>query len=187
MILDTDRLSLRRWRDADRDAFARMNADARVMEFMPGLLTREQSDDAVDRIEEHFNAHHFGLCAAELRVDGSFVGFVGIWVPAFEAAFTPCVEIGWRLAAEYWGRGLATEGARAIAAYAFEILKLPELVSFTVPGNVRSRRVMEKLEMTRDPAEDFDHPQVAEGHLMRRHVLYRMRNNFLGAADETIA
>ena len=186
MILDTDRLSLRRWRDADRDAFARMNADARVMEFMPDLLTREQSDNAVDRIEEHFDAHHFGLCAAELRADGSFVGFVGIWVPAFQAAFTPCVEIGWRLAAEYWGRGLATEGARAIAAYAFEILKLPELVSFTVPGNVRSRRVMEKLEMTRDPAEDFDHPQVAEGHLMRRHVLYRMRNNFLGAADETI-
>src|SRR3984957_13466158 len=182
MILDTDRLSLRRWRDADRAAFARMNADARVMEFMPALLTREQSDENVDRIEKHFERHHLGLCAAELRPDGVFIGFIGIWVPEFQAAFTPCVEIGWRLAAEYWGRGLATEGARAITAYAFEILKLPELVSFTVPGNVRSRRVMEKLEMTRDPAEDFDHPQVAEGHLMRRHVLYRMRNNFLGAA-----
>ena len=97
-------------------------------------------------------------------------------MPEFQAAFTPCVEIGWRLAAEYWGRGLATEGARAITAYAFEILKLPELVSFTVPGNVRSQRVMEKLGMTRDPGEDFDHPRVPEGHAMRRHVLYRLRN-----------
>ena len=176
MILDTDRLSLRRWRDADRAAFARMNADARVMEFMPALLTREQSDENVDRIEKHFERHHFGLCAAELRADGSFIGFIGIWVPEFQAAFTPCVEIGWRLAAEYWGRGLATEGARAITAYAFEILKLLELVSFTVPGNVRSRRVMEKLGMTRDPGEDFDHPRVPEGHAMRRHVLYRLRN-----------
>ena len=179
MILDTDRLSLRRWRDADRAAFARMNADARVMEFMPALLTREQSDENVDRIEKHFERHHFGLCAAELRADGSFIGFIGIWVPEFQAAFTPCVEIGWRLAAEYWGRGLATEGARAITAYAFEILKLPELVSFTVPGNVRSQRVMEKLGMTRDPGEDFDHPRVPEGHAMRRHVLYRLRNTFL--------
>jgi RimJ/RimL family protein N-acetyltransferase len=179
MILDTDRLSLRRWRDADRAAFARMNADARVMEFMPALLTREQSDENVDRIEKHFERHHFGLCAAELRADGAFIGFIGIWVPEFQTAFTPCVEIGWRLAAEYWGRGLATEGARAITAYAFEILKLPELVSFTVPGNVRSRRVMEKLGMTRDPEEDFDHPRVPEGHAMRRHVLYRLRNTFL--------
>jgi ribosomal-protein-alanine N-acetyltransferase len=179
MILDTDRLSLRRWRDADRAAFARMNADARVMEFMPALLTREQSDENVDRIEKHFERHHFGLCAAESRADGSFIGFIGIWVPEFQAAFTPCVEIGWRLAVEYWGRGLATEGARAITAYAFEILKLPELVSFTVPGNVRSRRVMEKLGMTRDPGEDFDHPRVPEGHAMRRHVLYRLRNTFL--------
>jgi ribosomal-protein-alanine N-acetyltransferase len=179
MILDTDRLSLRRWRDADRAPFARMCADPLVMEFLPALQSREQSDENVDRIEKHFERHHFGLCAAELRADGSFIGFIGIWVPEFEAAFTPCVEIGWRLAAEYWGRGLATEGARAIAAYAFEILELPELVSFTVPANVRSRRVMEKLGMTRDPKEDFDHPHVPEGHAMRRHVLYRLRNNLL--------
>ena len=96
MILATDRLILRRWRDADRAAFARMCADARVMEFMPGLLTREQSDDAVNRIQEHFELHQFGLCAAELHADGSFIGFIGIWVPEFQAAFTPCVEIGWR-------------------------------------------------------------------------------------------
>ena len=179
MMLATDRLSLRRWRDADREAFARMNADARVMELMPGLLTREQSDEMVKRIEEHFELYHFGLCAAELRADGSFIGFIGIWVPEFQAAFTPCVEIGWRLGAEYWGQGLATEGARAIAAYAFEILELPELISFTVPANVRSRRVMEKLGMTRNAAEDFDHPRVPEGHPLRRHVLYRLRNNLL--------
>src|SRR5580698_6089860 len=164
MILDTDRLSLRRWRDADRAAFARMNADARVMEFMPALLTREQSDENVDRIEKHFERHHFGLCATELRADGSFIGFIGIWVPEFEAAFTPCVEIGWRLAADYWGRGLATEAARAVVKYAFKELGLDELVSFTVPGNARSRRVMEKIGMTHDASDDFDHPNLPEGH-----------------------
>ncbi|HEY0703661.1 MAG TPA: GNAT family N-acetyltransferase [Candidatus Acidoferrales bacterium] len=175
-ILTTERLILRRWRDSDREPFARMCADLRVMEFMPRLLTREESFDFVARIEEHIRAHGFGLYAAELRAEpGSFIGFVGIWRPAFVAAFTPCVEIGWRLAPEYWGRGLATEGARAVAAHAFGDLKLPEIVSFTAPANVRSRRVMEKIGMARDMDGDFDHPRVAEGNPLRRHVLYRMK------------
>ena len=155
MILDTDRLSLRRWRDADRDGVCADERGCAGDGIYAGLADAGAKRRRGGSIEEHFSAHHFGLCAAELRADGSFIGFIGIWVPAFQAAFTPCVEIGWRLAAEYWGRGLATEGARAIAAYAFEILKLPELVSFTVPGNVRSRRVMEKLGMTRDPGGGF--------------------------------
>jgi RimJ/RimL family protein N-acetyltransferase len=175
MTLQTERLILRRWREADREPFARMNQDPTVMEHFPAVLSREESDAFVDRIEAHFVERGFGLWAVEVRDSGAFIGYIGLAVPRFEAAFTPCVEIGWRIAAEYWGRGLATEGARAVVRFAFEELKLREIVSFTVPANLRSRRVMEKLGMTRDPREDFDHPLLAEGHPLRRHVLYRLK------------
>ena len=147
------------------------------MEFMPGCLTRPESDLLVERITEHFRKHNFGLYAVELRDDRTFIGYVGLAVPSFEASFTPCVEIGWRLAAAHWGRGLATEGARAVVKHAFGELGLDELVSFTVPENVRSRRVMEKIGMTHDELEDFDHPNLPEGHPLRRHVLYRLRRS----------
>jgi len=172
--LQTQRLILRRWRHSDRLPFARLNADPRVMEFMPAPLTREESDRLADRIEAHFREHGFGLWAAELRADHSFIGFIGLAVPRFQAPFTPCVEIGWRLAAEHWGQGLTTEGAREIVRCAFEGLGLNELVSFTVPANQRSVRVMEKLGMTHDPADDFDHPNLPAGHALRRHLLYRL-------------
>jgi RimJ/RimL family protein N-acetyltransferase len=174
VIAETERLVLRHWRHSDRESFARLNADAQVMEFMPSILTRGQSDAIVDCIEAHFRRHGFGLCAAELRDDHSFVGFIGLAVPSFEAHFTPCVEIGWRLSADCWGQGLATEGARQMVEYASEQLRLGALVSFTVPANVRSRRVMEKLGMSRNAADDFDHPGLPEGHPLRRHVLYRL-------------
>lgn len=112
-----------------------------------------------------------------------FIGFIGLAVQSFEAHFTPCVEIGWRLAAEYWARGLATAGAREIVRYAFEVAGLEELVSMTVPANLRSRRVMEKLGMTQNPADDFDHPNVPEGHPLRRHILYRLRRTSRRAAQ----
>jgi RimJ/RimL family protein N-acetyltransferase len=144
-VCETDRLILRRWRDADRPIFAQINRDPAVMEFMPDLLTTEESNLLVDRIEAHFERHGFGLWAAELRRQSRFVGFIGLSIPRFEAAFTPCVEIGWRLSPEYWSLGLATEGAREVVRHAFEDLELPELVSFTVPANLRSRRVMENL------------------------------------------
>ena len=171
--LKTERLHLRRWREADREPFAQMNADTRVMEYFPAPLRRKESDALVDRIEAHFAEHGWGPWAAELRETGEFIGFIGLNVPVFEAHFTPCVEIGWRLAAEHWGRGLATEGAGAVLGYAFTELRLPEVVSFTTVANQRSRRVMEKIGMTRNPADDFDHPGLAEGHPLRRHVLYR--------------
>lgn len=174
-VITTDRMILRRWREADREPFARLNTDPRVMEFFPATLSREESDRMVDRIENHFEERGFGLFVVEMREDQTFVGFVGLAVPSFHAAFTPCVEIGWRLAADYWGRGLATEGARAVVRYAFDVLGIEELVSFTVPGNVRSRRVIEKLGMSHKESEDFDHPNLAEGHRLRRHVLYRLR------------
>lgn len=173
--LKTKRLILREWKAADREPFARINADARVMEFLGEPMSRNQSDEVLDRIEAHFLTHGFGLCAAGLAASGEFIGFIGLAVPAFKAAFTPCVEIGWRLAAEYWGQGLATEGAREIVRYAFENLKLQELVSITAVGNERSRRVMEKLGMTCDPIEDFDHPKLPVAHPLRRHVLYRLQ------------
>ena len=174
LIVTTERLILRHWEQSDREPFSRMNADPRVMEFMPSLLSRDESDTLVDHIEWHFREHGFGLCAVELRQGHSFIGYIGLAVPRFQAIFTPCVEIGWRLSAEYWGRGLATEGAREIARYAFGNLGFEDLVSFTVPGNWRSRRVMEKLGMTHNSVEDFDHPNLPLEHPFRRHVLYRL-------------
>ncbi len=162
--LNTERLLLRRWREADREPFARMNADPHVMEYFPAPLTRAESDALVDRIEAHFADRGWGPYAAELRATGAFVGFIGLSVPVFRAHFTPCVEIGWRLAAEHWGKGLATEGARAVLDYAFTELRLPEVVSFTTVANLRSRRVMEKLGMTHDPADEFDLPGLPKGH-----------------------
>ena len=173
-MLTTSRLLLRRWKNSDREPFAALNADARVMQFLPHPLTAGESDSLVDRIETHFREHGFGLLAAELRETGAFIGYIGLAVSRFVASFTPCVEMGWRLAAEHWNRGLATEGARAVLRHAFEALKLDELVSFTVPANRASRRVMEKLGMVHSPAEDFDHPNLPEGHPLRRHVLYRI-------------
>ncbi len=172
--IQTERMLLRCWRDADRAPFARINADPDVMEFYPAPLSAAESDATVDRIESHFAQHGFGPWAAELRETGEFIGYVGLAVPQFVAPFTPCVEIGWRLAKEHWGKGLATEGGCAVLRHAFEVLALPEIVSFAVSANVRSRRVMEKLGMTRDPGDDFDHPLLAEGNPLRRHVLYRL-------------
>jgi RimJ/RimL family protein N-acetyltransferase len=152
-----------------------MNADPRVMEHFPKLLSREESDARIDSIEAHFREHGFGAWAVEAPGVAPFIGFLGLTIPQFTAPFSPCVEIGWRLATDFWGRGYATEGARAAVQFGFEQLGLAEIVSFTVPANVRSRRVMEKLGMTHDPAGDFDHPLLPAGHPLSRHVLYRLK------------
>jgi len=170
----TARLLLRRWVAADRAPFAAMNADPAVMEHFPSVLTRLESDQTVERILKHFDEHGFGPLAVEIPGVVPFIGFVGLMVPRFEAHFTPCVEVGWRIASAHWERGYATEGARAALELGFCKLGLAEIVAMTVPGNARSRRVMEKLGMKRDPRGDFDHPLVAEGNPKRRHVLYRL-------------
>jgi len=170
----TERLRLRRWLPADREPFAALNADPRITEFLPTVLSREGSDAFIARAEAHFVERGFGLWAIEIIDGAAFAGFVGLSTPRFDAHFQPSVEIGWRLGAEHWGRGVATEGARATLAFGFEVLGLREIVSFTVPSNVRSRRVMEKIGMTHDPADDFDHPLLPEGHPLRPHVLYRI-------------
>ncbi len=173
--LRTPRLLLRQWRPEDRKPFADMNADARVMEFFPSVSTREESDGAIDMIQKTIETRGFGFWAVEIPGVTPFAGFIGLTNPRFDAHFTPCVEIGWRLAPAYWNRGYATEGARAALEFGFGDLALREIVAFTVPTNVRSRRVMEKLGMTYDPADDFDHPRIATGHPLCRHVLYRVR------------
>jgi RimJ/RimL family protein N-acetyltransferase len=174
-VVETERLILRPWNDGDAEPFARLNADPRVMEFISPPLSREASDAMIFRARAHLEQHGFGPLAAECKVTGRLIGFIGLVVPSFEAHFTPCVEIGWRLAFESWGQGLATEGAKGVLRLGFGRWGLKEVVSFTASANLRSRRVMEKLGMTQNPEEDFDHPRVAEGNPLRRHVLYRLR------------
>jgi RimJ/RimL family protein N-acetyltransferase len=173
--LRTPRLLLRQWRPTDREPFAALNADPRAMEHFPALLSRAESDARVDAVLAHFEQHGYGLWAAEVPGAAPFIGFIGLNVPRFEAHFTPCVEIGWRLAPEHWGRGYATEGAEAALQFGFQTLRPTEIVSYTVPANVRSRRVMEKLGMTHDPHEDFAHPLLPAEHPLSRHVLYRLQ------------
>jgi ribosomal-protein-alanine N-acetyltransferase len=169
----TERLLLRGWREADKAPYARLNADAEVMRHFPSTLTREQSDQMVDRMTAAWNTKGFGLWAVERVDDGSFVGFVGLATPTWTTDFTPCVEVGWRLAKAQWGIGFASEAARAALAFGFERVELPndEIVSFTTTQNLRSQRVMEKIGMRRDPARDFDHP-LTPGWCEQPHVLY---------------
>lgn len=170
----TSRLLLSRWRPEDLEAFAAMNADPEVMEFFPAPLERASSDALVDRIKAGFAEHGFGLWALKVASSGGFVGFTGLSVPGFAAAFMPAVEIGWRLARRAWGQGYATEAAAAVLDAAFGPLGLTAVVSFTSVANLRSQAVMRRLGMTHDPAEDFDHPSLAPDHDLARHVLYRM-------------
>ncbi len=151
-----------------------MNADPKVMEHFPALLSQKESESLMARIALHFVEHGFGFWAVEVPGTVPFIGFIGLGIPRFSAHFTPCVEIGWRLSSEHWGRGYATEGARAALQDGFQRLGLDEIVSFTVPANRRSRRVMEKLGMHSAPQDDFDHPLLPQGHPLRRHLLYRL-------------
>jgi RimJ/RimL family protein N-acetyltransferase len=170
----TARLLLRQWRDSDHAPFAALNADPEVMEHFPGPLTAEQSRASVEQYAAGLTADGYGIWAVEVVETGTFVGFVGLARPAWSAAFTPCTEVGWRLARSAWGQGYATEAARAALDVAFGPGGLDEVVSFTAVANTRSRAVMERLGMHRDPPEDFDHPRLREGHPLRRHVLYRL-------------
>lgn len=170
----TERLGLRRWRDADREPFAAMSADPAVMEFFPAPLSPEEANAFIDRIEAHWDAHGFGNYALEERATGAFVGLTGLFEVFPEAHFAPSVEIGWRLAQPFWGQGYAREAASAVIDAAFAEHDFPEIVAFTAVPNLRSSGLMQRLGMSRDPADDFDHPAVPEGHPLRRHVLYRL-------------
>jgi RimJ/RimL family protein N-acetyltransferase len=171
--LRTERLLLRRWRSSDVGAFAALNADPAVMEYFPAPLSATESVAMIERIERCFEDRGYGLWAVELRTEGAFAGFVGLAPVEIEVAFAPTVELGWRLAHPFWGRGIATEAASAAMAVGLGELGLPELVAYTAVRNLRSRRVMERLGMRRDPAEDFTHPGLPASHPLAAHVLYR--------------
>lgn len=179
--LTTERLLMREWRDSDRAQYAALNADPDVMRHFPSMLTPEQSDEMVDRMTAIWRDRGFGLWAVERRDTTEFIGFVGLAAPGWQAAFTPCVEVGWRLAKQHWGHGFAPEAALASLQWGFENVDLPddEIVSFATESNLKSRRVMEKIGMTRDHTRDFDHPLLPDW-VDRRHVLYRIDRRQLG-------
>lgn len=170
---ETPRLLVRQWRARDREPFAATNADPVVMAHFPGPLTREESDALAGRCEGLIAERGWGAWAAEIKATGEFIGFVGLHIPQDDLPLSPCVEVLWRLAREHWGRGFATEAAQGALQVGFEKLQLPEIVSFTVPTNIRSRAVMERLGMQMDAAT-FQHPGLPDGHPLRTHVSYRL-------------
>ena len=174
-VIATERLLLREWRDPDVEAFIVMNADPVVMRFFPETYSPERTRRFVARIRESWAERGYGLWAVERKDTTGFIGYVGLWPATFPAHFTPAVEVGWRLAADQWGHGYATEAAHAALTYGFDSLGLDEIVSFTSVTNERSWRVMERLRMQRDASGDFEHPNVPEGHPLRPHVLYRIK------------
>ncbi|MBM7613805.1 GNAT family N-acetyltransferase [Alkaliphilus hydrothermalis] len=174
-LLKTKRLGLRRWKESDYAAFREINQDPMVMEFFPRLLTPEESDAMIEKIEENTNKNGFGLYAVELLKTKEFIGFIGLSVPNFDADFTPCVEIGWRLAYSHWGKGYAPEGAQACIEFAFHFLKISEIVSFTSVKNERSIRVMEKLNMKK--VKEFMHPNLTPKDPLCTHVLYKIQRD----------
>jgi RimJ/RimL family protein N-acetyltransferase len=172
--LTTERLLLRRWLERDRAPFAAMNADGAVMEHVPATLSRAESNAMIARAETCFERRGYGLWAIEIPGEAPFIGFTGLSPVAAPMPFAPAVEIGWRLARRFWGRGLASEAAAAALEFGFSARGLQEIVSFTAVGNRRSRAVMERLGMRRESREDFDHPLLDEADRLRRHVLYRL-------------
>jgi RimJ/RimL family protein N-acetyltransferase len=168
---------IHQWKDDDLEPYAAMNADPEVMTYFPKLLTKAESAESIARLRAGIAERGWGLWAVE--VNGIFAGFTGLAQPTFKAHFTPCTEIGWRFRKEFWGRSIAYASARAALAYAFDTLKLLELVSFTAAVNARSRRLMERLGFTRNAAEDFLHPGLPSASPLQLHVLYRMRNQWL--------
>jgi len=170
--LETSRLRLRPWRDEDFAPFAALNADPQVMAHFPATLDRAESDVLAARCQSLIEAQGWGFWATEIKASGDFIGFVGLHRPIAELPFSPCVEIGWRLARPFWGQGYASEAARAALSFAFNDLALAEVVAFTSLENRRSQAVMERLGMRR--AENFEHPALPPGHPLREHCLYRL-------------
>lgn len=172
--LYTRRLILRPWREADLIPFAEFNADPRVMEFYPRTLNRNESDALAKTFQKEIELRGYGFWAVEVPGVAEFIGYIGLKYWDLEMEFAPCIDVGWRLGFPYWGKGYATEGARRVIQYSFEILKLPEIVSMATIGNTRSHRVMKRLGMTSNPEENFEHPKVPQGDPLSWRVLYRL-------------
>lgn len=172
----TERLILRQWNQDDLSYFSKINADKKVMEFFPSTLSSEESNALAEKIQKELQEKNYGLWAVEVKDIAPFIGFIGLHYQDFPSSFTPCIEIGWRIAYEHWGKGYAFEAGSKVAEYAFNVLNLDEIVSLTSVINTRSRRLMEKLGMIYNPEDDFNHAKLPEGHPLRPHVLYRLKN-----------
>ena len=171
--LETHRLRLRQWRESDFEAFAKMNADVKVMEYYPSVLTAEQSNDLADKIQARIKENGWGFWAIELKSTNTFIGFTGLNEPSYVLPVTPCIEIGWRLAYQYWGKGYVTEAARKCLSVAFEQLKCPVVYSFTSVQNKKSEAVMQRLNMV-NLEQNFEHPIIPIDNPLREHVLYNI-------------
>lgn len=186
VIIETNRLILRTFSESDIDAMSLIDQDPKVCEFLPSIGTREKTALMIQKMMKYYDDHGFSLYAVELKSTGEMIGWCGLMIPSFEAHFTPAVEIGWRLSSSHWNQGYATEAAKAVLQYAFETLKLNEVVSFTVVNNIASRRVMEKIGLHHNSDDDFDHPKIAKSHPLCRHVLYRIsKNEYNSLSDST--
>lgn len=173
-VIQTPRLILRLWEQGDRQPFFLINQDPQVVAFLRGTLTQEQVNDFMVAANAHQDRHGYTLWAVELKETGQLIGFVGLNYTDWPAHFTPAVEIGWRLGSQYWGQGYATEAAKACLKYAFDCCQLNEIVSFTVPANLNSIKVMQRIGLSRDPHGDFAHPKLPVDHPLSHHVLYRL-------------
>ena len=183
--LETERLFMRQWRGSDLEPFSRMNSDPEVMRYFVTSLSRSESDAFAEQIVSDLDSLGYGLWALEVKETGAFVGFTGLVWQTYQAHFTPAVEIGWRLARSSWGLGYASEAARMALAFGFDTAGLDEIVSTTAAQNTRSQRVMERIGMSHDRADDFLHPNVPEGHVLRSHVLYRIRRPNMRKGERT--
>lgn len=172
-FFETERLILRKWRHSDLEPYYQINQDPKVIEFLRGPLTREECQNFINETNRRIDENGYGLWAVELKENQKLLGFVGLNSPDFTAHFTPCVEVGWRLASQYWGRGYASEAAKLALEIGFKKFNLPEIVSFTVPQNIRSQAVMKKIGMIRDLKGDFLHPKLTFDHRLSHHILYK--------------
>ncbi len=173
IILETERLRLRTWKESDKTPYFQLNQDPKVTEFLPRSITQDEATQFINRTNSHQERYGYSLWATELRASNQLIGFIGLTTIEWEAPFTPAVEIGWRLASPFWENGYATEGAKATLNYGFNHCSLTKIISFTVPANKRSIRVMEKIGMKRDFQGDFLHPKLATTHPLAPHVLYK--------------
>lgn len=175
IIIETERLILRTWEKEDAESYHQINQDPKVIEHLRGSLTRKEVNSFIIAANEHQNKHGYSLWAVELKETGELIGFIGLNYTDWDAHFTPTVEVGWRLGSKYWGKGYATEGAKAALEYGFKHSKLKEIVSFTVPANLRSIKVMKKIGLKRDMNGDFTHPKLVADHPLSKHILYRIK------------
>ena len=173
--IETKRLLLRRWQNADMGAFISMNADTTVMRFFPATLYAEETKAFYDSIQQEFSEYGYGLYAVEEKDSGYFIGYIGFHWSRFDLDFCPCIEMSWRLSKQYWNKVYATEGAAACLKHGFEKLCFDVVVSFTSIENVASQRVMQKIGMHFE--RYFEHPKVSEGHPLRSHVFYRINKD----------